>query len=198
MKRRTIMLGVVMGIVALLTAFEYGHAGPAATSTSKIGVVSVRTAFNECQQQTQYRAQAIARQNRARAELEAKAKAIQAAEANLQTVKAGTPDYLEQLQIIIKGRAELEGQQEFLKQQRNAEDKQWMERLYQETLKIVAALAKEKGLHMVLERTEPEFPISSEELMATFSTHKVLYADGCVDLTTEVIARLDKLKDLKP
>jgi Skp family chaperone for outer membrane proteins len=197
MKRRTIMTSAVICVVAVLTTFEYGHAGPAAP-TSRIGVVSVRTAFNECQHQTQYRAQAIAKQNRARTELEAKAQSIKAAEANLQTLKPGTDDYLKQLQAVLQGRAELDGQQEFLKQQRMAEDKQWMEKLYQETLKIVAALAKEKGLDMVLERTDPEFPISSEELMATFSTHKVLYADGCVDLTNEVIARLDKLKDLKP
>jgi Skp family chaperone for outer membrane proteins len=198
MERRTIMMGVVICVVAVLATFEYSHAGPAATSASRIGVVSIRTAFNACQQQTQYRTQAIAKQNRARAELEAKAKTIEAAEAELKTLKAGTDDYLQQLQTVLQGRAELDGQQEFIKQQRMTEDKQWMERLYQETLKIVAALAKEKGLDVVLERTDPEFPISSEELMATFSTHKVLYADGCVDLTEEVIARLDKLKDLRP
>ncbi len=198
MNRRTILMGVVLSVVAVLATFEYGRAGAATASTSRIGVVSIRTAFNECQQQGQYRTQAIARQNRARAELEAKAKTIEAAEAELKTLKAGTADYLKQLQSVLQGRAELDSQQEFLKQQRLTEDKQWMEKLYQETLKIVAAVAKEKGLDIVLERTDPEFPISSEELMATFSTHKVLYADGCVDLTKEVIARLDKLKDLKP
>ncbi len=198
MTRRSIMIGVVICVVAVLVTFEYGRAGAASTSVSRIGVVSIRTAFNQCQQQAQYRAQAIAQQNRARAELEAKAKTIEAAEAELKTLKPGTADYLQQLQTVLQSRAELEGQQEFLKQQRMAADKQWMERLYQETLKTVATLAKEKGLDVVMERTEPEFPISSEELMATFSTHKVLYADGCVDLTNEVITRLDKLQDLKP
>lgn len=198
MKRRTILMGVVICVAAVLASFEYGHAGPAATSNSRIGVVSIRAAFNECQAQSQYRAQAIAKQNRARTEFEAKAQAIKAAEADLQTRQAGSADYLQQLQTVLKGRAELESQQEFLKQQRASEDKQWMEKLYQEALKIITALAKEKGLDMVLERTDPQFPISSEELISTFSTHKVLYADGCMDLTNEVIIRLDKLKDLKP
>ncbi|MDI9431509.1 MAG: OmpH family outer membrane protein [Sedimentisphaerales bacterium] len=198
MKNKTIAMGVMICVVAVLATFQYGHAGPAATSASRIGVVSVRTVFNQCQAQTQYRAQAVARQNRARAELEAQAKMVEAAEAELKTLRAGTPDHLQQLQKVLKARAELESQQEFLNQQRMTQDKMWMEKLYQETLKIIATVAREKGLEVVLERTEPEFPISSEELMATFSTHKVLYADGCVDLTQEVMTRLDRLKDLKP
>ncbi len=197
MKTKTIVMGMMICAVALLASFQYGHAGPAATSASRIGVVSVRTVFNQCQSQAQYRAQAIARQNRSRAELEAQAKMIEAADAELKTLRPGTTDYLQQLQKVLKGRAELESQQEFLNQQRMSQDKMWMEKLYQETLKIVSVVAREKGLEMVLERTEPEFPTSSEELMATFSTHKVLYSGGAVDLTAEVMARLDKL-DLKP
>lgn len=197
MKRRAIVMGMMICAVAVLVTFQYGHAGPAAGSASRIGVVSVRTVFNQCQQQAQYRAQAAARHSRARAELESQARMIEAAEAELKTLRAGTADYLEQLQKVLKARAELESQQEFLNQQRMTQDKLWMEKLYQETLEIVAAVGKEKGLDMVLERTKPEFPTSSEELMATFSTHKVLYAGGCVDLTQEVMDRLDKL-DLKP
>jgi Skp family chaperone for outer membrane proteins len=73
-----------------------------------------------------------------------------------------------------------------------------MEELYQQALQIVQTLAKEKGLTLVLERTEPEFPVSSEELMMTFSTHKVLYANGCTDLTAEVVSRLDAAGGDKP
>jgi len=197
MKRRTIVIGVMICICAILATFQYGHAGPSAASGARIGVVSIRTVFNQCQAQAQYRAQMVARQNRARAQLEAQAKMVEAADAELKTLRPGTADYLQQLEKVLKGRAELESQQEFLTQQRMTQDKMWMEKLYQETLRMVATVAREKGLELVLERTEPEFPTSSEELMATFSTHKVLYAGGSVDLTAEVMARLDKL-DLKP
>jgi Skp family chaperone for outer membrane proteins len=102
------------------------------------------------------------------------------------------------LQSVLQKRGELDSEQEFLKQKRNLEDKEWMEKLYQATLKIVNDLAKEKGLDLVLEKTEPQFPISGDELLATFSTHKVLYSGSCPDLTREVIARLDALESLKP
>jgi len=62
----------------------------------------------------------------------------------------------------------------------------------------VGEIAREKGLDLVLERTEPEFPISGEELMMTFSSHKVLYGGGCIDLTKEVTSRLDASKELTP
>jgi Skp family chaperone for outer membrane proteins len=185
-------VGVLIGVAALLATFQYGYAASEAVAPAgKIGVVSIRTVFNTSKRHAQYRSQVLQAQSRAKAQLDDLAKDIDAEEAGLKALKDGTPDYLKQLQTILKKRAELDSQREYLKQQRSLEDKNWMESLYQETLKIVKAVAKEKGLSLVFERTEPEFPISSEELMMTFSTHKVLVADGCVDLTQEVAARLD-------
>ena len=78
------------------------------------------------------------------------------------------------------------------------DEKKWREDLYQVFMKVAQEIAKEKGLDLVLERSEPAFPISSEELMLTLYTHKVLYAGGCIDLTSEVIARIDADATLKP
>jgi len=79
-----------------------------------------------------------------------------------------------------------------------SEDKKWFEDLYQETLKAIETVAKDRGLDLVLERTEPKFPIASEEVWSTVSTNKVLYGGGCVDLTNDVIARIDASATLKP
>jgi len=185
-------VGVLVIALALLAMLQYSQAAPEATpALSKIGVVSVRTVFNTSKRHGLYRSQVLQAQSRARAQVEDMAKEIEAQEAGLKALKEGTADYMKELQAILKKRAELDGQREFIKQQRSLEDKNWMEALYQETLKLIQTVAKEKGLSLVFERTEPEFPVSSEELMMTFSTHKVLYAEGCVDLTQEVTARLD-------
>ncbi len=184
-------VGTLLVAVALLATFQYSYAASDSVPVSKIGIVSVRTVFNTSKRHAQYRSQVLQAQSRARAQVEDMTKEIEAEEAGLKALKDGTPDYMKQLQAILKKRAELDSQREYLKQQRSLEDKNWMEALYQETLRIVKTVAKEKGLTLVFERTEPEFPVSSEELMMTFSTHKVLYAEGCVDLTQEVTARLD-------
>ena len=72
---------------------------------------------------------------------------------------------------------------------------QWTQKLYKEILRITRELAAEKGLALVLGADEPEFPFQRyEELVMTLSTHKVLYGDGCVDLTNELVAQLDKMQ----
>jgi Skp family chaperone for outer membrane proteins len=199
MKGRTTIIGCAVCVVALFAVLEYDQAeAQTAGSLSKIGLVSIRNVFNNSEKHARYRAQVLAEQSRARAALEDLNKEISAEEAALNTLKPGTEDHLKQLQTVLQKRSELQTQQEYLKQQRSVKDKAWMEELYQEALKIVGEIAKEKGLDLVLERTEPEFPISGEELMMTFSSHKVLYGDGCLDLTKEVTARLDAGDEPKP
>ncbi len=199
MSSRTTVTGILICAVALLATLERGGAQPPAQDAPvKIGLVSIRSVFNGSRKHMQYRAQAMARQSQARAQVEKLAKEVEAEDAGLKTLKQGTADYMQQLQIMLDLRAKLDGQQEYLKQQRVLEDKKWMEDLYQEILKTVKEVAAEKGLDLVLERTEPEFPISSDELMLTFSTHKVLYDGGCVDLTEEVVARIDAGAGTKP
>ncbi len=193
MTSKTAMTGILMGAVALFLTLGYGRAQSQTTAApaGKIGIVSIRTVFNTSKRHAQYRAQALKRQSQARTQVDDLTKEIEAEDAELKTLKQGTADYMKQLQVLLEKRSKLDGLQEYLKQQRVFEDKKWMEDLYQEVLKIIGVVAQEKSLDIVLERTEPEFPISSDELMLTLSTHKVLYAGGCVDLTSEVATRLD-------
>jgi len=195
MKGKTAMTGILVGAGALFLLLGHGRAESQTTgTTAKIGIVSIRSVFNGSKRHERYRAQALKRQSQARTQVDDLTKEIEAEEAELKTFKQGTADYLKQLQVMLDKRAKLDSLQEYLKQQRVLEDKKWMEDLYQEVLQIVQEVAKEKGLDLVLERTEPEFPISSDELMLTLSTHKVLYDGGCVDLTAEVATRLDAVK----
>lgn len=62
---------------------------------------------------------------------------------------------------------------------------------------MTGEVAKEKGLELVFERSEPDFSmVSAAELLLTIQTHKLLYADadGCADITEQVRARLDQEK----
>ena len=199
MSIRAVVIGSLICIVALFATFESGRAAsePPAAPT-KIAVVSIRNVFNTSKRHAQYRAQVLSNQSRAKAQLEDLSKDIEAEQAGLKALKPGTADYMKQLQTTLEKRSKLDSQQEYLKQQRSLEDKNWMEALYQEILKITKEVAKDKGVMLVLERTEPEFPVTPDELMMTFSTHKVLYAENCVDLTEEVTARLDANQTGRP
>ena len=83
---------------------------------------------------------------------------------------------------------------QFVSQQRVFEDRRWTETLYKEVLRITKDLAKKKGLTMVLGVDEPVFPMTNtDELMMALHTHKVLYSGGCVNLSAEVVAEMDKI-----
>jgi len=194
MKIRTaIIIGCLVGIAVLSLGYQYGWAESNTSGTSlRIGIVSVRQVFDNCKRNVRYRTKAMAEQNQIRKELENLAKEVEAEEAAMKTLKPGTNDYLEQFQSMLDKRARLDARQEYLKQQQTLQHKQWTEQLYQDALRITKDLAKQKGLDLVFENTEPQFPVTGEELMLTISTHKLLYSEGCVDLTAEVVAQLDK------
>jgi Skp family chaperone for outer membrane proteins len=202
MKIRTIILGCLVSAAVLLVGYPPGtdsHAQPKTDkSSSKTGVVSVRKVFRDSKRNSKYRADVMAEQTKVRAEMEKLSKEIEAQEAGLKTLKRGSVDYLAQYKELLAKRANLDVQQQVINQERSAKDQRWMEELYSQILQITTELAKQKGLELVLEADEPEFPVeSADELMMTLSTHKVLYTAGCLDLTSEVVARLDAKEELK-
>ncbi len=199
MSGRTITMSILVCTAALLAAMQYGRAASQATPpSSKIGIVSVRDVFNGSKKHALYQAQLAQRVSKARAQIDELNKQVDGAEVELKGLRQGTADYVKQFQAVLEARSKLQNEQELLKAQRMAEDKKWFEDLYQEALKAVEALAKEKGLELVLERSEPKFPLASEEVWSTVGTHKVLYSGGCVNLTNDVIDRIDASATLKP
>ena len=194
MKIKTaIILSCLIGIAFLSIGYEYSGAEPEQSTSKKIGVVNVRAIFRDCKRNINYREQAVADYKTAMMELESLSKELEADKAGLKTLKQGSPDYMKQYKQILEKQANLNAQQEYNKQQRVLKEQQNTEELYKDILQITKELARQKNLDLVLENNEPEFPLTStEELLAALSTHKVIYSSGCLDLTKEVIARLDK------
>jgi Skp family chaperone for outer membrane proteins len=193
MKIKTMALSCLICLGVLFVGHEFSRAEAGADRTSlKTGVVNVRRIFRECKRNITYRAQAVAEQSKVREELEKLAKEIDVAEAGLKVLRPGSDDHLAQVKAISEKRANLNALQDYNKQQRALKDKQWTERLYEDILQVTGELAQEKGLDLVFDKDEPEFPASSSDaLMLTLSTNKLLYSAGCLDITDEVIAQLD-------
>jgi len=194
MKIKTAVLSGLMVLSVLFLAHEYSMAQVKPNDSSlPIGTVDVRRALRECEATGKYRERTNAENSKMDAEEEQLSKEIQALAAGLRALKPGTSDYLSQYKDYLQKKANLETLQEFNPQQKALRHQQWTQRLYQEILRITKELAAQKGLPLVLGSDEPEFPIQRyEELAMTLSTHKVLYSNGCIDLTDDVIAELDK------
>lgn len=210
MKAKTMFLGCLAGVVILAMGYPDGGnrdsqaqlasakaeaaAGPKANEPGlKIGVVSIGRALRNCKATVGYRERVIAENSEMDIEEEGLSKEIPALAAGLKALKPGSSDYLARYRELLQKQSELKALQEFNPRRRMLREMRWTQDLYKEILRITKELAAEKGLDLVLGADEPTFPIQRyDELMMTLSTHKVLYSDGCVDLTNEVVARLDK------
>jgi len=193
MKIKSIVPAGLILLIVFGLGHQYSRAAPKGqTGGIKIGVVSVRRIFENCKRNAKYRQQAATEQNKVIAELEKLSKEIEAQQAGLRVLKPGSSDHLAQMKELLAKQARLEAEQEFYKQQMALKDQRWTEQLYADILKATDVVAVEKGLDLVFERDEIEFPApSANELMLTIRTHKILYSGGCTDITDEVTALLD-------
>jgi Skp family chaperone for outer membrane proteins len=196
MKAKAVLLSCLMSAVVLLVGYQYSQAKPESeTPGPKIGVVSIRQIFQDCKRNVKYRQEATVEQDEIVAELEKLTKEIEAEEAGLKALKAGSSDHLELMKVILEKQASLKARQEFHKQQLALKDQRWTERLYMDILRKAGEVAKQRGLDIVFENDEPELPaLSGQELMMAIRTHKVLYSGGCLDITEEVMNRVDEEK----
>ena len=103
---------------------------------AKIGIVSVRKVFRDCQLNVKYRSNALAEQSRLKAEEDKLDAAIKADEAGLAVLKPGSADHLKKADELFHKKASLEATRQFNAQARALKDQRWTEMLYQELLKI--------------------------------------------------------------
>jgi Skp family chaperone for outer membrane proteins len=194
MKIKTAVLVCLISVVVLLLVHEYSMAQVKNNDTTlPIGIVDVRRALRECNATKKYRERTTAENSKMDAEEQQLTREIQALAAGLRALKPNTSDYLSQYKEYLQKQGDLKALQEFNPRQKATKHQQWTQTLYQEILRLTKVLAAEKRLALVLGSDEPTFPIQQyEELAMTLSTHKVLYNNGCLDLTDEVIAELDK------
>jgi Skp family chaperone for outer membrane proteins len=196
MKFKTMVLVCLAGAVILAMGYEYLQAQPnVAGPGSKIGVVSVGRALRNCQATIKFRKHVLAENQKMAAEENKLAEDSKRIADSLKAFKPNSPEYLERFQEMVQKQTTFKALQETNPRRRRYKEMQWTQNLYQEILRITNDLAAKKGLSMVIGKDEPEFPFQIyEELVMTLSTHKVLYSEGCVDLTNEVIAQLDKIQ----
>jgi Skp family chaperone for outer membrane proteins len=194
MKIKTAVLICLISLMVLLLVHEYSMAQIKTNDTTlPIGVVDVRRALRDCSATAKYRERTDAENSKMENEEKDLTRKIQALALGLRALKPNSTDYMEQYKEYLQKQGELKTMQEYNPRLKATKHQQWTEALYQEILRITKVLAAEKGLALVLEGDEPQFPIQQyEELAMTLNTHKVLYNNGCLDLTVEVIAELDK------
>jgi len=185
------VLAIVMSGLIVGTAAEKTDPGQDSKGL-KIAVVSVRKIFQDCKRNLKYRQDMMAERDKMEAELDKLTKEIDLDKSSLKTLKPGSADYTKLMKEALEKNGRLQAQQEYYKRLMDMREQTVIESLFKEVVNATAEVAKEKGIDLVLEKSEPDLPASNNnELTLTISTHKVLYSAGCEDITSAVLAKVD-------
>ena len=158
----------------------------------KAGAVSIRKIFRDCKRSAKYRQESNAERQKIDGELTKLDSEIKAQQAGLQTLKNGSENYMAQVREVLEKQGSLKAMEQFYKQQIALREQRITEEIYKDILRITGAVAKQKGLDLVFEISAPELPASSPtELELSMGMHKLLYSNGCIDITGEVMTILD-------
>jgi len=202
MKIRIAILGCLLGVVFLLSRWgalagakpsvAQAQESKAESNSLEIGVVNIKKVFRDCKRGARYGAEAFNEQQRVKAELEKIGKEVEAGEAGLRALKPGSSDYIAQMKELLEKRANYRAKQELYSQQIELTDQLWTKELYQDILRVTSEVAKEKGLKLVFREDEIDFSeTNTAELGLAMRIQKLLYSGGCLDITGEIVARLD-------
>lgn len=193
MSKKTILV-CALAVVALL-AFNYqgnvAQSKPGDDSVS-IGVISVRRIFDESKRRTNFEERITTEQEQAIAEFEKGKADIIADRAGLKTLKSGSSEYMAQMKMMMGKQAKLTADQKFFEQKLTLMQLDWMESTYNEIIRLAGEIAKERGLDLVLENSKVDLSSFPGEILPIgILVRTVIHNDGCIDITDEVMAKLD-------
>jgi Skp family chaperone for outer membrane proteins len=181
-------------LIILVGAYQHGRLNAySATTAPKIGVVNVTHVLENCQKHKQWQEKMQNEQAEVKKTFTKAREELEAIRANLKLRTPGSEDYLKLRQELTEKTALLEARDDFYRNKVEVQMQTWTESLYQEMLKIVEDVAKDKGLDMILADELMDLPSPSlRDFMLTIKTKKLLYHNSNYDLTEEVLAALDK------
>jgi Skp family chaperone for outer membrane proteins len=196
-KINLIAAAIVAGAGLFVLGNEYSLAKDKSIAPAKIGIVSIKEIFDKCVMKTEVEKALAAEGDKRFAEIKKLEESIETDKTAMAKFKEGTQDYMDLLKGLMMKQSQLEAQKEFYQQDLTTKEMRNKEAIYRKILEVVAKVAQEKGLDLVLSRddnylNQPESTSNPPaqnptELILTTKTHKVLYFNKDLDITTEVL-----------
>jgi Skp family chaperone for outer membrane proteins len=192
MKTTVAALCCLTGVVASFAAGVAGG-GKAAAPTPGVQSIGVVNLMEILRQDKKYADEIANDTNKARAELQTLAKEIQTEEGELDALKPSSTDYLKQMEAVAEKKAHFGAHRDLLDRQILLKKQQWSQKMLGNIVRATREVALDKRLSLVLVKEDPNLP-QVEEMASRIVTQKVLYSDGCPDITADVQAKLGAVK----
>ena len=159
---------------------------------SRIGVVSVMKVVRDCQRQQAHEKEITAEQETLNNELSMMNKEIETEQARLKTFKAGTPDYLDLYKSMVEKQARLQALQEYYQKSTTLKEKQWTDSSSRRPWRPRPGSPIRRAWPWYWSGPSRNIPSLRNGFSWRSAATRSLYAKGCVDLTSEVLAAMDK------
>jgi len=194
---------ITVAAVLLCAAMLGGHLNaqgrPAATARCQVAVCNVVQILNNYQKAQDLKAKLNDQLKETDAESEKRGQAIEEIRKELRGLKVGSKEYEDrfcEIQRLTINRAA------WLEYKNSATERYYCrltKEMYAEVRKTIAAVAKRRGLGVVLYiQRDPLAANKMRELLGEISRRKILYSDPSVDITDEVLSALNEAHRAKP
>ena len=192
MKRTHLAVAALATGFLLLGLATVGAANLVAKPTPT-AVVEVERVFNALKQKAEFDAQQKAKQEALRATAQEKQKAIETMSSDLDMLTPGSPAYEAKQTDLKRAALEIQLWGRFEEQEMGSSAALELETLYRNTLAAVERIAQESGYELVLFKDGlPNFRYENlQQLAALIQSRRVLYAADTVDITDDVIRRMN-------
>ena len=185
---------LVLSLAALVvTAGLVGAAASMQAQPTSVAVVNVQEVFNNLKEKTNLEAQMQSRTEKLQQEEQQRRKTIQQLRQDMDVLAPGSDAYKQKEQQLQQKVIDLQVWTKFKQQQLSVERGLQVEGLYRRTLTSVKKIANEAGYDMVLfDEQSPEFNYDNpKQLLTLIQMRKVLYASDEVNITDQVIQRMN-------
>ncbi len=194
MKKNNILIIVLLGaLIAVCIGYNRGWAQAGREILpAKVGVVNVELLFTKSQRGIKWQDEVTIDLVKIRANLEKLRKDAAAAEADMQTREVGSADYMRLMSDYLEKMGEADARKSYYEEEMILKGEQWTKNLYNKIRSIVQEVAQLRRLDIVLVANEVELSqLRMRELAGVIAKNTVLYHTDEIDITEEVMARLD-------
>jgi outer membrane protein len=195
------MKGIIMRrialVIALLLAATAVTARAQDSGSPKIAIVNPARVFAEMQETKDLKAKLEQEQAALKSEVQSRQQKVRDLQAARDLLKADSAQYQEADKAFMKEAIEFDTWSKITQAQLQGNQKQQMKILFDKIVTATQEVATARAIDLVLADQRPDLPenlaaINVEQLRGILNQRNVLHATAKVDLSQEVIAKLDE------
>jgi len=187
-----VIISVAVAVWALVANVNHAQNTVASAGGTRIGVVDLVRVFNDFEQTKALNAELERYKRQVTEEKQRKEEDLSVEKQTLQGFSPDSEEYRQRRKALEKKVIEYQVWMRVKTESLEEQHRMWIERTYATATQCIADVAKERGIQVVLTREELDTSVEDTNVLRTqILNRKVVYYDSSLDLTSEVLTRLN-------